>query len=89
MLILDSHEVMFVCIRQDIGREKDACFMLGPMSWKQKSKVELHYYYRDYGMKTGTEVNKGKSSGCQAGADTGRGTEKVCSGFPSSAASYL
>lgn len=55
LIIVDPHEVIFVCVRQNVGREKDAYFTLGPVALKRKSKVELHYYYKDYGMKKGIE----------------------------------
>ncbi len=55
LIMIDSHEVVFACIRQKVGREADAYFVFGPMALKYLSKVETHYYYRDYGMKKGME----------------------------------
>ncbi len=55
LLFLDSHDVVFSCVRQQLGQEQDAWFFLGPMALKYKSRVELHSFYRDYGMKKGTE----------------------------------
>lgn len=55
LIFLDSHDIVFACIRQDVGMESDAYFMVGPIALKEKSRVELHYYYRDYGMERGTE----------------------------------
>ncbi len=50
VLKIDSHEVVFGCIRKKT-EENTAYFMIGPMALKRKSKVELHAYYKDYGMK--------------------------------------
>lgn len=55
LIFLDSHDIVFACIRQDVGMKSDAYVMVGPIALKDKSRVELHYYYRDYGMKKGTE----------------------------------
>lgn len=50
VLYEDSNKVMFACIRRE-----DAYFFLGPFSLHHMEMIELHRYYRFYGMERGME----------------------------------
>lgn len=50
LIYQDSHQVLFFCIRS--GK---IYYIFGPVSLKEMDKIELHKYYRDYGMREGME----------------------------------
>ncbi len=39
LIFLDSHDIVFACIRQDVGMKSDAYVMVGPIALKDKSSA--------------------------------------------------
>lgn len=50
VLYQDGYQILWGCVKQ-----KERYIFIGPMSMKNLTRLELHHYYRDYGIHTGTE----------------------------------
>lgn len=50
VLYQDGYQILWGCVKQ-----KDQYILIGPMSIKNLSRLELHHYYREYGIHAGEE----------------------------------